>query len=52
MTRPCPRHPGAVCIHRHCTDGCLEVAYEEEKPRVDAELRRRELEEKSKEKKL
>lgn len=40
----CPRYPGAHCIHRHCMGDCVELAYEREKPRVDAELRRREHE--------
>lgn len=39
---PCPRHDGATCFHRHlCSDGCVELAYEREAPRVEAELRRR-----------
>lgn len=40
---PCPRHEGARCINDHCCGDCIELAYDREKPRVDAELDRRAL---------
>ncbi len=39
---PCPRSEGAACFHRHmCGNECVELAYEREKPSVDAALHRR-----------